>query len=61
MRTNIQVSIAAKKYKTIVSEMVQHLELSLPGYTIGQPALAGAIFLRNSGGKWAGATVRSLT
>ena len=30
-----------KKYKDIVAEMLHHLELSLPGYSIEQPAQAG--------------------
>ena len=40
-RTNIQVSIAVRKYSDIVAEMLHHLELSLPGYSIEQPAQAG--------------------
>ena len=44
--TNIQVSIAVKKYKEIVAEMLHHLELSLLGYSSEQPAQAGSTFLQ---------------
>ena len=47
--TNVRVSIASKKYERVVSEMLQHLELFLPGSLIGLPALAGATSFATAG------------
>ena len=48
-RTNMQVSISAVKYNRVVSEMLDHLEVSLPGSSLWLPAPAGAISFATAG------------